>query len=246
MRGQRLNLASRPFANNRPVVRLTVALWTAAILFLAADALLFGGYYRGRKDQRQQLAQVEAEIAAGRAAVGRLDHDLAADDVDQLNLRTELVNEKIAERTFAWGQLFDQLATILPNDVRLLSLTPQRPAASAAGRRRRGPAPPTAAADRVRLEIVGAARRDDAILELLDALFADPAFEDPNLASESRQQGEVRFSLSAAYLPATTAPPAAAIDAGGAAAGTAADGTAAGAPTAGDDGATQAPPGGRT
>ena len=207
MRGQRLNLASRPFANDRPVTRLTMALWTAAILLLAADAVLFWGYYRGREDQRGQLARVDAEIRTERAAVGRLAHDLTAVDVDQLNLRTELVNGKIDERTFAWGQLFDHLATILPNDVRLLSLTPQSPTSGTAGRRRRGPATPAVSADRVRLEIVGAARRDDAILELLDALFADPAFEDPNLASESKQQGEVRFNLSATYLPATEAPP---------------------------------------
>ena len=205
MRGQRLNLASRPFVNDRPVLRLTVALWTAAILLLAADALLFWRYFRGREDHRQQLARVEAEIATKQNAVGQLARELAAVELDKLNLRTELVNEKIDERTFAWGQLFDHLAAILPDEVRLLSLTPQSSADGAAGRRRRGSASPASEPGRVHLEIVGAARRDDAILELLDALFADPAFEDPNLARESREQGEVRFSLSATYLPATAA-----------------------------------------
>jgi Tfp pilus assembly protein PilN len=211
MRGRHLNLAARPFVNNRPVTRLTVVLWTAAAAFLIADALLFWGYWRGREDQRLQLTQVESEIAAERRTIGRLDGELAAVDVAQLNLRTELLNEKIAERTFAWGRLFDHLAAILPNDVRLLSLSPQQLAEPRrGGRRRRGGAPGAdsggaGAGERVRLEIIGAARRDDAILDLLDALFADPAFEEPNLARESKEGAEVRFSLSAVYLPAVAA-----------------------------------------
>jgi Tfp pilus assembly protein PilN len=210
MNVRHLNLAARPFVNNRPITRLTAVLWAAAVAFLVADALLFWGYWRGHQDQRAQLTQVEGEIGAERRTLGELGRKLAAVDVAQLNRRTELLNQKIAERTFGWGQLFDHLTALLPADVRLISLTPQSVAESRPGRRRGAAAAGVLSggggeSDRVRLEILGAARRDEAVLELLDALFADPAFEDPNLARESKEQGEVRFSLSAVYLPAVVA-----------------------------------------
>ena len=54
---------------------------------------------------------------------------------------------------------------------------------------------------RVQLDLQGRARDGEAILALVDALFADPAFADPDLSREARQEGEVAFSLSVAYLP---------------------------------------------
>ena len=204
MSGRHLNLAGRPFVNRRPVTRLTVALWTLAALLLIVDAGLYWHYYRGREDQRQQLARVEAEVTGERRAVAALAGELGTFDLDKLNRRTELLNRRIEERTFGWGLLFDRLAAILPADVRLTSLSPQPLDQHADARRRRG-VPAVVAPERVDLQIVGAARRDDAILELLDALFADPAFEDPNLARESRNQNEVNFNLSVIYLPETAA-----------------------------------------
>lgn len=253
MSGGHLNLAGRPFVNNRPVTRLTVVLWAAAAVFLIADALLFWGTWRGQEDQRRQLAEVQAEVAAERGEIGDLGRALAAVDVAQLNRRTELLNEKIAERTFGWGQLFDHLTALLPADVRLTSLTPQPVTDPDRGGRR-----PRAAAgvggagvtggtggedDRVRLEILGTARRDDAVLELLDALFADPAFESPNLARESKEQTEVRFSLSAIYLPSVATARDAA-DADAAATDADADDTGAAAPAA--DPVPAIPPGRRS
>ena len=162
-------------------------------------------------DQRQQLARVEAEIA-GRAGGGR-----------PARPRPGRRRRRPAQPAHRAGQREDRRAHLrLGPAVRPARRHPpqRRPAAQpdpAAPHRERRPAAaggdrrrPGGAADRVRLEILGAARRDDAILELLDALFADPAFEDPNLANESKQQGEVRFSLSATYLPAAAPPPAAA------------------------------------
>jgi hypothetical protein len=54
---------------------------------------------------------------------------------------------------------------------------------------------------RFNLAIIGVARRPEAVLELLDALFADAAFRDPDLHQETFQSGEVRFTLDVVYLP---------------------------------------------
>jgi hypothetical protein len=125
MRGRQLNLAARPFVNSRPVTRVTAALAALAALFLAADAVLFWRYFERGEDQREELRQVEEQIATERREVARLAGELVAIDLEQLNRRAEYLNHKIAERTFGWGLLFDRLAAILPGDVRLLSLTPR-------------------------------------------------------------------------------------------------------------------------
>ena len=60
----------------------------------------------------------------------------------------------------------------------------------------------TAAPQRwVQLQIAGQAESDEAILELVDALFGHPAFSGPNLRNEAQERGLYRFNLAVRYLP---------------------------------------------
>jgi hypothetical protein len=58
---------------------------------------------------------------------------------------------------------------------------------------------------RVGLEMNGVARDSDALYGFVDALFAHPAFERPDLQRESHRE-EVEFTLSAIYLPDVATP----------------------------------------
>lgn len=212
MKRRYLNLASQPFVNRRPVARVTAALWVLAALFTLAVAVSFWSYFRGQDDQRVQLRQVESDSSAERQRIATLGRELAGIDVARLNERALYLNQRIAQRTFSWSLLFDRLAELLPGDVRLMSLAP-RPLDD---RSRRLPAAVDEPVDeRVQLQIQGTVRRDEALLELLDALFADDAFEDPNLARESRDQGELRFDLTVVYLPEVAAGPPEAVESDG-------------------------------
>lgn len=203
MTRRHLNLAANPFVNRRPVTRVTLALAIVAAGFLIADGVLFWRYVRGREDQRELLRHVEGEIVSVRREVTRLERELDGVDLDQDNRRAEFLNRKITERTFGWGLLFDRLAAILPGDVRLVALTPRTLDDRRSPRRGRNAA--AAVEELVRLEIQGTARRDEAILELVDALFTDPAFTAPNLSREALEQGQTRFSLTVVYRPAVAA-----------------------------------------
>lgn len=58
--------------------------------------------------------------------------------------------------------------------------------------------------DRVTLKITGLARDDESFFDLLDNLYADPSFEDPDLARESietKQNNAIAFALEVEYLP---------------------------------------------
>jgi Tfp pilus assembly protein PilN len=225
-----INLASRPFVNARPVTRVTAALWALGALFALAAGWSFWRYFTGREDQRHELAGIEAAMERERAAIADLRSELAGMPLANQNERVLFLNQRIAERAFSWSLLFDRLAGILPGDVRLLSLAPR--VDFGADERRRGAAEAGAPGERVLLQVEAVARRPEAILELLDALFASAAFERPNLSRENREGGETRFSLTVVYLPGAAADAAAAETAADTPAGDADEDAAGAGPTA--------------
>lgn len=198
-----LNLARRPFFNARPVVRTALVLWIAGVGLAVANAALFWGYSRGSAGRQAQLADVRRKIATENRAISAAEAQLKRGDLELLNRKVEFLNERIAERRFAWGRLFDRLGDALPRGVRVKSLAtlnivpPQRDVRRVA----RMP-------DRFELRIDGAAQNDEALLAFVDALFRHPAFREPKLERESRQGGELDFALTTTYIPAAAEKPA--------------------------------------
>lgn len=200
MSGVLPNLARRPFVNGRPVTRVALLLGVAGALLLVVNLALYVGYSRTRRVNATHLVEVEQRIAAEAARVRAASSALTAADLGRQNALVDYLNHRIEERTFAWSVLFDRLATLQPGKVRLVTLAPRfvdPEKEERRDRRLRG----AESERRVDLSMQGSARDGDAILELVDALFADPAFKNPNLNQESRQQGEIAFTLSVTYLP---------------------------------------------
>lgn len=192
------NLARRPFVNARPVSRVALLLALAGALLLVLNLVLYVGYANTRRANATHLVQVEERIAAEATRVEAASAALTDADLERQNQLVDYLNRRIEERTFSWSVLFDRLSALLPGKVRLNSLSPSFVGEGDDRRSgRRGPAPRR----RVVLGMQGTARDGEAILELVDALFADPAFDNPDLNHENRQQGEIRFSLSVTYLP---------------------------------------------
>jgi Tfp pilus assembly protein PilN len=194
------NLARRPFVNQRPVQRVALLLAVAGLVLLIVNLWLFVGYARTRGANATQLRLIEERIEVEAERLAAADRQLAAADLGLQNGLVDYLNRRIDERTFGWSVLFDRLAGLLPDDVRLKALAPsfsaaQEPTRNPAARRAGAAAEPP-----VELSLQGTARDGEALLELVDALFADPAFSDPNLSQESTtQQGELSFSLTVAY-----------------------------------------------
>ncbi|HEV2855434.1 MAG TPA: PilN domain-containing protein [Thermoanaerobaculia bacterium] len=201
-----LNLARRPFLNSRPVVRVALLLWLFGFALLLWNVVQFQRYLAESADKRAQIERGEREITRQRQINAGLKSRLDDLDLDQLNERVEFLNEKIEERTFSWSLLLDRLAEVLPNDVRLLRLTPQTQQEDQRGARRRKPAA-NSGPRRIPLTISGETRDDDALLRFVDNLFAHPAFADPNPTREDRvgEAGNlVNFDLSVQYIPGGT------------------------------------------
>ena len=198
-----LNLARRPFVNARPVARLGALLWFAGAILLAVNVASIWSYLAGSAEKRAAIARAEAAVAEESRRIGALEGELGSMDLERLNEQTAFLNRRIADRTFAWSRLFDDLAEVLPLDVRVNDLSPlgvegERARRSGTRRSRRAPEPES---DGFPLRISGVARDGEVLLEFVDNLFAHPAFANPDLASEAREGSDLRFDVSVTYRP---------------------------------------------
>lgn len=189
-----LDLSSRPFINRRPVFRLSMLLWLAGGLLLAGNVWLYWDFIAGRGNLHAQLRDVNEKIEIEERRISALSNELASFDLAAQNRQVVYLNQRIGQRRFSWSRLFDELSDLLPRDVRLTSLAPST------GEDDR--APGAVSGDRVLLQIDAQARNDQAILDFVDALFADPSFERPNLSQQRQEQGEnIAFNLQVYYSP---------------------------------------------
>ena len=193
-----LNLARQPFANLRPVVRTAVALWLLGAGLLVTNVLLYQKSLSGRSGKGAELAELNERLEAARQGPVEFARQLETMDIDQMNAEVEFLNERIAGRTFGWSDLFDHLTEVLPNEARLVRLSPKIDTEEREGTEPRlsagGVAP-------IRLTIAGAAQNEDSILQFVDALFAHPQFVNPDLNREARQRGgQHDFTLEVLYL----------------------------------------------
>lgn len=192
-----LNLARRPFLNSRPVVRLTVALWVLGTLLLAINGVRYWRYATGSEDRAADLAALEARVVEYEQRLAELRADVGAYDVEGQNEQVTFLNQKIAERTFGWSELFDRLEEVLPDDVRLTSLSPSR--AGEKSRRRRAE---RESEGMVKLSLRGVAKTFEAELDLVDRLFAHPSFERPRLSrDQSNKLNQTEFDITVYYRP---------------------------------------------
>jgi len=198
-----LNLARRPFLNSRPVVRISLLLWLLGLLILIANVSVFRIYLSGSADKREQIARGEREIERQQQGIQQLQRRLDGIDLAQLNEEIDFLNQKIERRTFSWSLLLDRLAEVQPNDIRLNRLTPQTDEKATRASRNARQAPRARRREgEVPLSIIGETRSDEALLRFVDNLFAHPAFTDPNLLHEERQDDNlVRFELTVQYIP---------------------------------------------
>ena len=207
-----LNLSRRPFLNTRPVTRVALLLWALGALLLLGNVTLFWNYLSGSTEKREELVRMEEQVEKERASVGRLEARLAGLDLAEQNEQVEFLNRKIAERTFSWSLLFDRLTETMPNNVRLIHLSP---AAIGGGERQQRRTARTGAeeaaplaSERVPLVIAAEAKSDEDLNRFIDNLFDHNAFTNPNLIKEARsEQGDrIQFNVHVIYLPRNPTP----------------------------------------
>jgi len=196
MRAMGPNLAAQPFANERPVKRMTLLIWILASALLAINIFLYQRHLAAHNEQRQTIRSLQEKIGAEEEAIEQGEADLASLQIDEQNDEVVFLNGEIARRTFSWSRLFDRLEEVLPANVELHRVSPKTMI------ERRGRPKKPGLEDLITIDIKGSAQTTDELLELVDNLFDHSSFTLPNLMGENQQDdGHLEFNLNVLYLP---------------------------------------------
>jgi hypothetical protein len=185
-----LNLASRPFRNERLPALLIALGFTVAGAVTVRHALAVRELLPGRTSGlARDVARLEAEQARLREEAGRLRGPRPEPGkIAQWALLKELVDR----RAFSWSGLFAVLEEVLPPGVRLVSISPK-----------------IEKGERL-LDLTAVARSNEDALELIRVLEDRPEFEDV-LPRTRSGESENEFRYTMIYhprpLPPATPPP---------------------------------------
>jgi hypothetical protein len=187
-----VNLATRPFRDNRPIAGV---LGTAAVLIalLAAyNAWTFvshGGHYAAVQERvREDRARLEVLEGEERA----LAKEIAARDFRAVYERGRFASELILRRAFSWTLLFNTLEAVIPPDVMMSAI---RPTISGHG---------------IQIRVEGLAKSSDALYGFQGRLMGNPTFADIRPISERRlnpARPDITFVMSFEYRPQRRGPP---------------------------------------
>jgi len=183
-----LNLAARPYRDYRPVYAVVVVL-SLLTAFLALNNIeTYYRYIRETKSTRAQIAEIEAQTRIEQQKEQTAKQRVASFDLAKLDQQTRFINAKLTERAFSWSRLLDELASILADDVRLVSVSPKFTDAGPVG-----------------LSMDFEAKSGDGMITTINRMNEDPQFSDVFPDSETaRDDGAYTFSLNALYHPGTT------------------------------------------
>ena len=161
-----LNLASKPFFNNRKFYAATLLLGLVFVGLSATNLLL----YLAHRSQSQRLNR---ELANQTAEAGRLELEQQeiwarlqrTETEDFLNL-VDYLNPLIARRTFSWTRFLNRLENLVPHQVQIVAITPR------------------IAETEIVVEIFCNARTGADYIEFISRLEADADFYQVNLMTE--------------------------------------------------------------
>ena len=161
-----LNLASKPFFNNRKFYAASLLLGLVFFSLSAANLLLYLAH-------RSQSLRLNRELADQTAEAGRLEQEQQEiwarlqrpETEDFLNL-VDYLNPLIARRTFSWTRFLNQLENLVPHQVQIVAITP------------------TIVESEIAVEILCNARSGADYIEFISRLEADSDFYQVNLMTE--------------------------------------------------------------
>ncbi|HJQ38369.1 MAG TPA: hypothetical protein VKB93_14625 [Thermoanaerobaculia bacterium] len=185
-----LNLAARPYRDYRPVYAVVVlmSLVTAFLMLNNVET-----WYRYKHDTRStsgKIDTIDAKIRDERQKQEIAQRRLRNLDLATLDAQTRFINAKLSERAFSWSTLLDELESILPQDVRLMTVGPTfNPDGT------------------IQLALDLEAKSSTGMITTINRMNADPQFGNPFPDQETMVEGGLyRFNLRVQYLPPAAKP----------------------------------------
>lgn len=181
-----LNLASKPFSDNRLAYIVAGFLAFASLVLLGNNIQTAIQYFSSTEETRAEIALIEKNAEAERVREKSARDRVARVNLKAMNTQVKFINSQLSERAFSWSALLDDLERLIPQDVRLQSLDPS-----------------IGKDGSVVLNLLCVSKNEDGLVRLLNAFFADPHFDQPFPRQEAVQDGLFRFTITVKYSPET-------------------------------------------
>ncbi|PYS97016.1 MAG: hypothetical protein DMF50_02150 [Acidobacteria bacterium] len=192
MRALAINLATRPFRNNRVVGSVVAGLAAALVLTTTYNLYVYLNYSSRYSELQGLEGDYRSRLAGLETEERRLAKEIQARDFKRVYDQGKFANDLIVRRGFSWTQLFNTLEAVVPPDVMMTSLRP------------------SFKEDGIIISAQGVAKNHIALYTLQDTLLKDRRFARVYPANERKlnpSRPEITFALNFDYLP--PAPPAA-------------------------------------
>ena len=119
-----MNLATRPFYNERAVHLVVAALGLAIVAILALEVVRFAALSRAHRELTLAAGTAEGEAVAVSTRTARLEREMPRDARATVVAAAEEVNRLIEQRLFSWTAFFNVIEQTLPAGVMLTAVRP--------------------------------------------------------------------------------------------------------------------------
>jgi hypothetical protein len=179
-----LNLASRPYRDYRPLYAVVVVT-SLLIAFMLLNNIETGyRYVHETRATREKIDQIDRQIEIENRRTEEANQRLRGVNVKLLADQAQFVNARLAERAFSWSELLDRLERVLPDDVRIESVSPS-----------------FSKDGLVHLTLVAIAKTGNGMTGTLDRLNGDPRFANAFPTSEEHTNAGWKFGIGVDYRP---------------------------------------------
>lgn len=169
-----INIASQPFRRERAQNAVTAAIAAVLMVSLLALTVLILRSRAQAADLRNIIDSQRAELMRIQRSQAQYSTILSRPDNADVFSQSVLLNELIARRAVSWTRVFQDLGTVLPNNMRLLSIRlPQVAAENGTGR------------NRVQLDMWVGTEQPAAVIQFMKRLASSKLFGDVSVMTQT-------------------------------------------------------------
>lgn len=180
-----LNLSSDPFRRDRPLFVASVALSSVLAVLLAGLIYLVVLERDRAADARAALERLDADVARVDREQGAISRVLNQPENAAVIERIQFLNLLLSRKGISWTKVFSDLETVLPHNVRIISVRPQ-----------------VNGANQIQLDLLVGSQEPQPVIDFFMRLESSPLFGRTTVASglpPSQTEPLYRYRLTVNY-----------------------------------------------
>ena len=120
-----INLSSRPFVNNRKFFLITASLLTLLSCVSYWNIYRYKSVHSNRGQVKRLLTQSQVQIEKLEKDQQEIMARLQKPETGEFLDLVDYINRLIQQRTFSWTRLLNDLETLIPSNLQIISIRPQ-------------------------------------------------------------------------------------------------------------------------